>query len=271
MSAQILVVDDTADNLTLMTYLLRAAGHEAISAATGEQALVQAASHQPDLIMLDVQLPDTDGYTILARLREDPRLSKVPVIAVTAYAMVGDRDHALAAGFDAYLAKPIDPYAFAGVVDSHLPSALRGRAPASGTIHQSNADGAGPEPVLGERSATVLAVDNNSVNLRLLRSVLEPHGYSLTTARSVQEAKDALRHNRAELVLCDLHLGGESGTDLWTFLQTVPQLAALPFAFLTSTASAEEPTVSDSQVRVIRRPIEPAQLLRELRALLGSR
>ncbi len=270
MSAQILVVDDTDDNLTLMIYLLRAAGHEAISAATGEQALAQAALHHPDLIMLDVQLPDTDGYTVLTRLREDPRLEKVPVIAVTAYAMVGDRDHALAAGFNAYLAKPIDPYTFAGIVDSHLPVALQGRAPAARTFQQSNADGAGPEPEPGEHSATVLAVDNNNVNLRLLRSVLEPHGYGVTMAKSVQQAKDALRDDRPELVLCDVHLGGESGTDLWTFLQTDPQLAALPFAFLTSTASADEPTVGDSQVRVIRRPIEPAQLLRELRALLAS-
>jgi CheY-like chemotaxis protein len=129
--AHILTVEDTPHNLELMTYLLQASGHVVSQAITGQQGLDLARAEHPDLIVLDVQLPDMDGYQILALLRADPAMSRVPVVAVTAYAMVGDRDHALAAGFDGYLSKPIDPVTFARDVDAYLPAELRGHAPKS--------------------------------------------------------------------------------------------------------------------------------------------
>lgn len=133
MSARILAVDDVSHNLELMTYLLTASGHEVIAAATGMDALRLAAEHHPDLVVLDVQLPDIDGYEVLRRLRAAPATGQVPVIAVTAYAMVGDRDDALAAGFDGYLAKPIDPMTLADALDAFLPPERRRRPPGSST------------------------------------------------------------------------------------------------------------------------------------------
>lgn len=129
MSARILVVEDTQHNLDLMTYLLEASGHVVLAAVTGGAGLEAARTGHPDLVVLDLQLPDTDGYQVLDRLRADAGTATLPVIAVTAYAMVGDRDHALAAGFDGYLAKPIDPATFARSIDAYLPSGLRGHAP----------------------------------------------------------------------------------------------------------------------------------------------
>src|SRR5207245_306429 len=108
MTARILAVDDVSHNLELMTYLLQASGHDVLAAASGHEAVRVAKQSHPDLVVLDVQLPDISGYRVLEELRADPELADVPVIAVTAYAMVGDRDHALAAGFDGYLSKPID-------------------------------------------------------------------------------------------------------------------------------------------------------------------
>jgi CheY-like chemotaxis protein len=128
-SARILAVDDVSHNLDLMTYLLQACGHEVVGASTGAQALRLAGERRPDLIVLDVQLADMDGYEVLERLRADPDLAGVPVIAVTAYAMVGDRDHALATGFDGYLAKPIDPTSLADAVAAFLPEDRRGHPP----------------------------------------------------------------------------------------------------------------------------------------------
>jgi CheY-like chemotaxis protein len=127
--ARILVVEDTPHNLELMTYLLEAHGHAVVAAITGTEALAHAHARRPDLIILDVQLPDADGYEIVGALRADPALHDVPTIAVTAYATVGDRDHALAAGFDGYLTKPIDPATFSRSVDQHLPAGLRGGTP----------------------------------------------------------------------------------------------------------------------------------------------
>jgi CheY-like chemotaxis protein len=127
MSARILAVDDVLHNLELMTYLLHAAGHEVLGATTGAEALALAEEHDPHLVVLDLQLPDLDGYEVLARLRSRSP-ARVPVIAVTAYAMVGDRDAALAAGFDGYLAKPIDPMSLAAAIDAYLPPERRAAA-----------------------------------------------------------------------------------------------------------------------------------------------
>ncbi len=124
--ARILAVEDTPHNLELMTYLLQAHGHTVVPATTGAEALARARADRPDLIVLDVQLPDANGFQVLAKLRADPELHSVTTIAVTAYAMLGDRDHALAAGFDGYLTKPIDPRTFARSIDQHLPPELRG-------------------------------------------------------------------------------------------------------------------------------------------------
>ena len=118
--ARILAVDDTPHNLDLITYLLTAAGHEVIGADSGEAALDMARTHQPDLIVLDVQLPGMDGYAVLDAIRKDPVLAPTRVIAVTAYAMVGDRAYAMSAGFDGYLAKPIDPQTFTDTIATHL-------------------------------------------------------------------------------------------------------------------------------------------------------
>ncbi|MEO6884930.1 MAG: response regulator [Jatrophihabitantaceae bacterium] len=127
--ARILVVEDNPDNLELMTYLLQASGHTVTVATTGNRGLDLARHCVTDLVVLDVQLPDQSGYDVLAELRSEPALAELPVIAVTANAMVGDRDQALAAGFDGYLPKPIDPRSFARMIDERLPEDLRGHAP----------------------------------------------------------------------------------------------------------------------------------------------
>lgn len=127
MSGRILAVDDVAHNLELMTYLLAAYGFDVAAASTGTEALDAALAEPPDLVVLDLQLPDLDGYEVLTRMRREPRLAGIPVLAVTAFAMLGDRDAALAAGFDGYLAKPIDPATLADTINAHLPAERRGR------------------------------------------------------------------------------------------------------------------------------------------------
>lgn len=127
--ARILVIEDNEANLELMTYLLAASGHVISSAIDGAQGIAQAASDMPDLVVLDIQLPDLSGYEVLDRMRALPPLADVPIIAVTANAMVGDRDQALGAGFDGYLPKPIEPASFAREIDRFLPNVLRGHQP----------------------------------------------------------------------------------------------------------------------------------------------
>jgi CheY-like chemotaxis protein len=127
--ARILAVEDNPHNLELMTYLVEASGHIVLAATTGERGVALAAAQLPHLVVLDIHLPEIDGYEVLRRLRADSNLAGLRVVAVTAYAMVGDRDHALMAGFDGYVSKPIDPTSFVRTIDTHLPAALRGYGP----------------------------------------------------------------------------------------------------------------------------------------------
>jgi CheY-like chemotaxis protein len=124
--ARVLVVEDQDENLDLMVYLLTAFGHETLVARDGAEGLAVAAQTRPDLIVMDLQMPVMDGYEAAARLKADPGLARIPLVAVTAYAMVGDQERILQRGFDGYLTKPIDPEVFVSELERHLAS----RAPA---------------------------------------------------------------------------------------------------------------------------------------------
>jgi CheY-like chemotaxis protein len=130
--AAILIVEDNANNLELMRYLLHAAGHDITCAESGADGVEAAVHAPPDLVVLDIHLPDTSGFQVLDALRKLERVGGCPVVAVTANAMVGDRDNALAAGFDGYISKPIDPRQFASTINAMLPAALRAPNPTIG-------------------------------------------------------------------------------------------------------------------------------------------
>lgn len=105
---RILVVEDNEKNMKLVRDILQATGYSPLEASSGEQALALAAEHAPALVLMDIQLPDLDGAEALQRLRSDERTAGIPVLALTAQAMQGDRERFLAAGFDGYLSKPVD-------------------------------------------------------------------------------------------------------------------------------------------------------------------
>ena len=115
-SRQILVVEDNERNMRLFCDVLQASGYRTLEATTGESAVEVALEHQPDLVLMDLQLPDIDGVEALARLRADERSASLPILALTAQAMEGDRERFLAAGFDGYLSKPVDISEFVATV-----------------------------------------------------------------------------------------------------------------------------------------------------------
>lgn len=120
--ARVLVIEDNPANMELMTYLLRAFGHTVLEAVDGRQGLTVAAGSRPDLVVCDLQLPVVDGYEVARTLKADPSMRAMPLIAVTAFAMVDDRRKALAAGFDGYFSKPIAPESFMSELQAFLPA-----------------------------------------------------------------------------------------------------------------------------------------------------
>jgi two-component system, cell cycle response regulator DivK len=121
MSKRILVVEDHEDNRQILRALLGSAGYDMIEAENGEQAVQQAAAQHPDLILMDIQLPEMDGYEVTRRIKADPALKAIPIIVVTSYALSGDEERAHAAGCDAYVTKPYSPRALLAKIREHLP------------------------------------------------------------------------------------------------------------------------------------------------------
>ena len=119
--ARFLVIEDNAANLELLRYLLAKAGHAVDCAVDGVDGLATLQHEIPDLVLCDLHMPRMDGYVFLAELRRNPALRALTVVAVTAYSMPGDKERALSAGFDGYLAKPLDPQTIVATIERHLP------------------------------------------------------------------------------------------------------------------------------------------------------
>lgn len=120
MSRRVLLIEDNEQNRYLVTFLLEGRGYEVATAVDGAVGVEMAARLLPDLILLDIQLPTMDGYEVARALRSNQALDAVPIIAVTSYAMEGDREKALAAGCNGYIEKPIDPDTFVAEIERYL-------------------------------------------------------------------------------------------------------------------------------------------------------
>ena len=118
--ANILIIEDNEQNLYLETFILEKHGHRVTAARDGEQGIRLAEETRPALILLDIQLPAMDGYAVATELRRRPELARTPIVAVTSYAMAGDRERVLATGCDGYIEKPINPDTFLAEVIAYL-------------------------------------------------------------------------------------------------------------------------------------------------------
>jgi two-component system cell cycle response regulator len=262
MSAQILVVDNNRTNLDLMLYLLRAFGHRPAAASDGLAGLEEARRRPYDLILCDVLMAGIDGFEFARRLKADPQLQHVQVVAVTALAMPGDRDRVMAAGFDGCIAKPIDPETFVMRVDAYLPPELQSIA-AGNSMHVSAGSGEDAEST----GPIVLAVDDVQANLDVIGRSLRPFGFRVVEANSVHDAYELARQTRPSIILCDVHMKEGDGFNFVRKIKADPELQDVPFLFITSTAWRTADKACGIELgaeKFIQRPIDPALLLEEV-------
>lgn len=116
----VLIIEDNKNNLYMMRFIVTRLGHAVLEARDGASGVDLARRERPDLILMDIQLPVLDGYAATQQIRADAALQEVPIIAVTSYAMAGDREKALAAGCSAYIEKPIDPESFIKELEKYV-------------------------------------------------------------------------------------------------------------------------------------------------------
>jgi len=121
MKKRILVIEDNEQNLYLIRFLLEKNGYEVLAAMDSAEGVLMAETVEPDMILLDIQLPTMDGYGVAQRIRSNCRLQSLPIVAVTSYAMPGDREKAMEAGCNGYIEKPIDPDTFLDTMEQFFP------------------------------------------------------------------------------------------------------------------------------------------------------
>jgi two-component system, cell cycle response regulator len=264
MTSRILVIEDNQASLELMLYLLDAFGYTPLSACDGAEGVEVARRSQPDLILCDVQLPKLNGYEVCRELKSDPALRAIPLVAVTAYAMVGDREKLLAGGFDGYISKPINPETFMQQVKPFLRTAPRA------VTSQPTLPATFPAAL---KHTTILVLDNNLVNLRLSHSILEPFGYEVIDAHDVDEALALALEDRPDLIMSDVHMPVKDGFDFIRAVKADPQLSSIPFVFISSTLWGERERVVCLALgadRFILRPVEPQALVAEIESCLSE-
>lgn len=267
--ARILLIEDNPDNLDLMSYLLTAYGHAVTTAEDGESGIATARATRPDLVACDIHLPGVDGYGVAKALKADAALTAVPVIAVTALAMVGDREKILASGFDGYITKPIDPQRVVSELDAFLPAGLRGSTPDNGFGRSAAATES-----MRAKLALILVVDDAPTNRELIFQTLTPYGYDVRLAESVPDAMRLLATLTPDLILSDLHMPGENGFNFIRRVKDDPRLAVLPFIFISSSVWGEddrETALALGVTRFVLRPIEPHALIDEIARCLPAR
>ncbi len=123
MKKRVLLIEDNEQNRYMMSFLLTRKGYEVVEAGDGPAGIELARRIRPALILLDIQLPGMDGYTVAGELKAIPETASIPIVAITSYAMTGDRERGIAAGCDGYMEKPIDPETFAAEIGRYLPGA----------------------------------------------------------------------------------------------------------------------------------------------------
>lgn len=251
-----------------MVYLLTSFGHRTLEAHHGSEGIELAQREKPDLILLDIHMPRMDGYEVARRLNADPECRKIPIVAVTALAMVGDREKILASGFSGYIAKPLDPETFATQVQAFVLGAQPPSPPPKPDWAQPVFSAALPPPRKGSR---LLLVDNTRANVELERTILEPFGYEVLDASSVKEGFALAKETKPDMIISDIHMLHQDGYDFLQMMRADPQLSNIPFIFLTSSVLSldeRERALRLGATKYISRPIDPQALLSEIESCL---
>jgi two-component system cell cycle response regulator len=209
----ILVVDDNPTNLRLAADVLKCEGYEILKAIDAEEAQQIIAQGRPELVLLDIALPGMDGLTLTRKLRAEEKTKRLIIVALTAFAMKGDEQKARDAGCDGYITKPIDTRALPGQVAAYLRAGQ-------------------PQPA--KAALKILVIEDSPSDLKLAQHVLLSAGHNVRGAEAVEEALQAVKRDKPQIILLDLLLPGTDGLMLARKLKSDPATRDIPIVAATS-------------------------------------
>ncbi len=250
----ILIVDDNEQNLKLARVALECEGFDVRTAMDGEAAIEMLRTVHPRLILMDVQLPGLDGLEVARRLKADPATRDILIIAVTAYAMKGDREKAMEAGCDGYIAKPLDPILLPGQLGEYL-----GGLPARPKLSHEPPTPAVSEPIDVDRRAPILVIEDNPTTRKMFRISLESAGYRVVEAHDGRSALATVAVEAPALIIQDLNLPDMDGLVLARSLRALLADQPVPIICVSGFLSRidEARAVESGFTQVLVKPVDP--------------
>jgi len=262
--ARILVVEDSPDIRVLIRMLLEAGGHEVLTASDGRAGVEAVRSERPDLVLMDLSLPILSGWEAAKQIKDDPSIASTPVLAVTAHAMHGDRERALAAGCDGFIPKPIDGDSFLPLVDSFL----RRPEKEGGVLSPEVAGPPSPSSAPATEPGRILVVDDQAEVAELVRQGLVEEGHEVVVARSLDQAESLSSGEQSfDLAIVDVMLGPNSGYDLAADLVS-RSTEYLPVLLVTAGVVDREKGFAAGADDFIAKPFDARELVARARSLI---
>jgi two-component system, cell cycle response regulator len=242
MSARILIVDDIPVNIKLLAAKLARDYYVVSSAGNGREALEKVDAEKPDIILLDVMMPEMDGFETCRRLKANPSTAYIPVIMITALSDVADRVRGLAAGADDFLGKPINDLALMARIRSLLRMKIlmdEWRSREATALQLSPALAEAVSDPLNVRNCRVLIVDDDEMDATFIRDALQPLSAHVAEAKSIAEAESVLTNNSFDLVFSKLDLKNEDGLTICPCLRSNPVTRHIPILLLANPDDVE--------------------------------
>ncbi len=243
MSARILIVDDTPLNVKLLAAKLARDYYIVSTAENGKEALEKVAEEKPDLILLDVMMPELDGFETCRRLKGNPATAHIPVIIVTALSDVEDRVKGLAAGADDFLTKPINDIALMARIRSLLRMKVlmdEWRSREATALQLSPEVAEALSDPLNVRNCAVMIIDDTGADSEIIQRTLAPIASKITTVKSLKEARASLMAKPGDMVYCKLDLASEDGLEICPILRTEITTRHLPIVMIANPDNMEK-------------------------------
>jgi len=240
--AKILIVEDNYMNLEIAKELLERASHEIIAAENGEEGIRLAQSENPDLILMDLSLPEMDGLSTTMLIKNYPLTENIPVVAFTALVMNADRENAIKAGCDGFIAKPIEVSTFVSTVEGYI----KQNKPITSVNQEITTSEQKAEEILFQENQTqnnlhnILIVDDNPMNTELLKETLDQIGQDSIIAYSAKKALEIIITEKFDLILLDIMMPEINGFELAQELRNNPKTADIPIIFISALAEISD-------------------------------
>ena len=257
-TSTILVVEDNALNLKLVRSLLALGGYQVLEAEDAEKGIQMASLHQPDLILMDIQLPGIDGLEATRVIKGNSETRNIPVVALTSYAMPGDEIKAQEAGCSGYITKPINTRTFMESVNGYL------------NHHQTSTPEVRPEKDLFSLKRRILIVDDDPLNVKLLASKLPEDQFETVTAFSGQEALRKTLKDPPDLILLDIMMPEMNGYEVSQWLKNNPATQDIPIILVTALDGADDKIkgFEAGADEFLNKPVNTIELLARINSLL---